>query len=522
MKSLHVIYHIARADFFERVRRYSFLVMLGLVVFLGYQTAIGNMALVLGLYRGEFNSAWVGAMMSLIATFFIGWFGFYLVKGSVARDRETGVGQIMATTPLTRPLYLIGKWLSNFAVLMSMVTVLALGAIVIQFLQGENTQINLVTFLSPFVFIVMPLMALVAASAVLFEALPFLQGGFGNIVYFFAFISFIPLFMENSTLKQFPAFEPTGLGILASDMGKAVTAIYPEYNGDFSLGGGFVTATRVFTWNGVHWTPEIILARFSLLALSVLLIFFAALFFDRFDPSRAKPKRMTAQRGASKPNLSPASTSQALPAVHLTPLNKADNRFSFFNVLMAEIKLLLKGQRWWWYVIMAGIIIACLVNPATAVREFALPIAWVWPILIWSAIGNREIHNNVQQLVFSSASPLLRQLPAQWLAGFIVTLLVSLGAIIRFSIDGDMVGLLALLSGAFFIPSLALACGVWSGTSKLFEILYMLIWYLGPLNKLMALDYIGAHGNGRLEFFIPFSIVLIFIAFIGRARQIRT
>ncbi len=114
MNSAHIIYHLARADFLERVRRYSFLVMLGLVVFLGYQTAIGNMALELGQYRGEFNSAWVGAMMSLIGTFFIGWFGFYMVKGSVSRDRETGVGQIMATTPLTRPLYMLGKWVSNF------------------------------------------------------------------------------------------------------------------------------------------------------------------------------------------------------------------------------------------------------------------------------------------------------------------------------------------------------------------------------------------------------------------------
>jgi hypothetical protein len=406
--------------------------------------------------------------------------------------------------------------------------VLALGAIVIQFLQGENTQINLFVFLSPFIFLVMPLMAIVAASAVLFEAVSFLQGGFGNIVYFFAFISFIPLFMENPTLKQYPAFEPTGLGLLAGEMGKAVTAIYPEYNGDFSLGGGFVAATRVFTWDGVQWTPEIIVARFSLIALSILLIFFAAIFFDRFDPSRAKPKRITAQRAASDSVPAPDSTSQALSTVHLSPLtssplgNRRANRFSFFNVLMAETKLLLKGQRWWWYVVMAGINIACLVIPSAAVREFALPIAWIWPILVWSTIGNREIHNNVQQMTFSSASPLLRQLPAQWLAGFIVTLLVSIGAIIRLTVTGDSVGLLALLSGALFIPSLALACGVWSGTSKLFEILYMLIWYLGPLNKLMALDYIGSHGNGRPEYFIPLSILLIGFAFIGRSRQIRT
>jgi hypothetical protein len=124
-------------------------------------------------------------------------------------------------------------------------------------------------------------------------------------------------------------------------------------------------------------------------------------------------------------------------------------------------------------------------------------------------------------LTFSSSSPLWRQVPAQWLAGLVVTLLVSVGAIVRFLIDGDTVGLLALLSGAIFIPSLALASGIWSGTSKLFEILYIVIWYIGPLNKVAAMDYIGSHNNGRPEFFIPLSMALIGFAFFGRARQLR-
>jgi hypothetical protein len=526
MNSAHFIYHLARADFLERVRRYSFLVMLGLVVFLGYQTAIGNMALELGQYRGEFNSAWVGAMMSLIGTFFIGWFGFYMVKGSVSRDRETGVGQIMATTPLTRPLYMLGKWLSNFLVLMAMVAVLALAGLIIQLLQGENRQINLLAFLDPFFFLVMPLMALVAAAAVLFEAIPFLEGGFGNIVYFFAFIMFVPLFMENNTLKKFPAFEPMGLGLLASEMGKAVSAIHPDYNGDFTLGGGMVgITTTTFTWNGIHWTPEFIFARFSLIALALALTFLAALFFDRFDPSRNKPRQK--KNSASDSTAVAAPTSQALPTLHLTPLtlsplgNTVANRFSLFTVLTVELKLLLKGQRWWWYAVTVGVIIACAASPSVITREIILPIAWVWPILIWSAMGNREIHNNVQQLVFSSALPLWRQLPAQWLAGFIVTLIMASGAVLRFAIDGDMIGLIALLSGALFIPSLALASGVWSGTSKLFEILYILMWYLGPLNKVTELDFIGSHSNGSLQLFIPFSIVLIALAIFGRSRQLR-
>ena len=520
MNQARVIYHLARADFLERVRRYSFLVMLGLVVFLGYQTAIGNMALELGQYRGEFNSAWVGAMMSLIATFFLGWFGFYLVKGSVARDRETGVGQIMATTPLSRPLYLLGKWLSNFAVLMAMVAVLALAGIVIQFLQGESTQISLGVFLAPFFFLAMPLMALVAAVAVLFETVSFLQGGFGNILFFFAFILFLPLFMENDTLSKYPAFEPMGLGLLSSEMGKAVSVIHPDYSGDFTLGGGMTKATQVYTWMGIHWTPDFIFARFSLIALAVALIFVATIFFDRFDPSRSKPRRTKSTASLPKPEVASISPTLSQPA-HLTPLTASKNNFTFLRVLISELKLLLKGQRWWWYAIAIGLFIASLANTPENVRTFVLPIAWLWPILIWSGLGNREIQHNAQQMVFSSAAPLWRQLPATWLAGFIVTVITGSGVAIKLLSAGDNAGLLAWFSAAFFIPSFALASGVLSNSHKLFEIVYVTLWYLGPLNKIYSVDYLGANSSGNIGFFIPLSIALIAAAFIGRARQLQ-
>jgi hypothetical protein len=519
MKSARIIYHLARADFLERVRRYSFLVMLGLAVLLGYQTAIGNVRLLLGDYRGEFNSAWVGAMMSVIATFFVGWFGFYVVKGSVARDRETGVGQIMATTPMTRPLYMLGKWISNFAVLMTVIAILAVFGIVIQFLSGESTQVDLQTYLPPFAYIVTPLMALVAAIAVLFESILLLSGGFGNVVYFFAFVMVIPFTMEMDIINTNPAVEPIGIALLKADMAEEVLKVFPDYEGSFMLGGMDTEVAGTFTWTGIDWTPTVIATRFAYIGLALLLTLLAALFFDRFDPSRLKPMRMKTITSDSMPQ--PDSAPQALSMPRLTPLSTSINGFSFSRVLFAELKLLLKGQRWWWYAAAVGLIIACLVSDSATTRETILPFAWVWPVLIWSAIGNREVHNNVQQLTFSSASPLWRQLPAQWLAGFIVTLLMGSGAALRFAIEGDMAGLLAFFSGALFIPSLALATGVWSGTSKLFEILYMVTWYLGPLNNVPGLDYIGAKSDGHPQFFIPLSIALIAFAVFGRTRQLR-
>jgi hypothetical protein len=435
----------------------------------------------------------------------------------VARDRETGVGQIMATTPMSRPAYMLGKWISNFAVLMSMVLILMIIGLIIQLINGESTRLDLGVYLAPFIYIVMPLMALVAAVAVLFEVIPFLSGGFGNILYFFAFVMIIPLTMEN--LQSTPAIEPLGMALLKEDMAQEVLQVYPDYDGSFMLGGLDTPIQGTFTWTGIDWTAPVIGTRLGYIGLAVLVTLTGSLFFDRFDPSRRKPRR---RKGVDSVDTEePVSVSEPLPAVQLTPLNRTANQFRFPRVLLAELKLMLKGQYWWWYLGALGLIIAGLVNPVEVTRQYLLPLAWIWPILLVSSIGNREARFNMQQIAFSSASPLWRQLPAQWLAGFIVILVMGSGAAVKFLVSGNLAGLLAFLSGALFIPSLALALGVWSGSSKPFEIVYVSLWYLGPLNKVPGLDFIGAQTDGRPEFFIPLSLALIAFAFFGRTRQLR-
>ncbi len=66
---MNKIFHLMRADFLERVRRDSFLLIVGLAVFLGYNTLIGFFRLELGAYRGVYNAAWIGMVMALILTF---------------------------------------------------------------------------------------------------------------------------------------------------------------------------------------------------------------------------------------------------------------------------------------------------------------------------------------------------------------------------------------------------------------------------------------------------------------------
>jgi hypothetical protein len=519
MKTLRVLYHLARADFLERVRRYSFLITLGLALFLGYSIASGQLVLVVGQnYRGVLNSAWVGGLMASIINFFLGLFGFYLIKGSVSRDYETGVGQIMATTPLKRLLYTTGKWLSNFAVLSAMVVVLMAVAVVMQLLYREDPIINWWALLSPFLLLVLPFMAFTAALAVLFETIGWLRGGLGNVVYFFLFIMVIVMLSIPTLFGASPASDLIGIGILSKSMGQAAQAVYPNYDGSFNI-TWLVPEFKTFLWNGIAWTSDIVIARLALIFFSIGIAALSAVFFDRFNPSRLAPIKRT-KNASDSPE--PDSAIEAIPVsnVYLTPLTDTCTRFRFDALFIAEFKLFLKGQRWWWYIIAAGLIVAQLSTPLDVARGL-LVVAWVWPILLLSGLGCRESHFDTCQIVFSAPRPLMNQLPAAWLSAFVVTALLGSGAFVRFITAGETFSAIGWLTGALFIPSLALALGTLTGNNKAFEVIYVL-WMYMLTQKIPMFDFIGMMPASPLYIYVPLALALLFLAVFVRQRQLRS
>jgi hypothetical protein len=58
-------------------------------------------------------------------------------------------------------------------------------------------------------------------------------------------------------------------------------------------------------------------------------------------------------------------------------------------------------------------------------------------------------------------------------------------------LSADWHSLAAWFAGALFIPSFALALGIWSGGSRAFEAIYTAWWYLGPCHHLPGLDFMG-------------------------------
>ena len=280
--------------------------------------------------------------------------------------------------------------------------------------------------------------------------------------------------------------------------------------------------------------------------MALLLCLLAAALFDRFDPARGYRKLKTSPALAPPVlapekqivNGSPEGAASAVPessedsgalspeagAVILAPLKISAQKFRFHTVLAAELRLLFKGQRWWWYTVAAGLLLAqTLVSNADG-RGMVLAFAWIWPILLWSSMGMRELRYQTHQILFAAPHPMARQLPAAWLAGVLLAVVTGSGFAFRLVLEKNLPGLFAWTVGALFIPTAALCLGVWSSSSKPFEILYTLLWYIGPMHAMPAFDFMGSSpATAKTHYplyYLAFTAILFVLAVAGRKRQL--
>jgi hypothetical protein len=516
---LGVLYHMVKADFLERVRRYSFLMTLAGALYLAYAITTEKVWILVGDgYRGVYNSAWIGMLMAICCSTFLSLCGFYVVKNSVERDSMTRVGRILAATPMRKEFYTVAKTVSNFAVLACMVLVLMVAAVAMQWLRPEARPISLWQLWSPFLLIALPAMFITASLALLFETLPVLRGGVGNVVYFFAWTFGLAAGSQNGF------DDPTGLNVLAISTRHALERINPGgRNSSFSLTIGGEHATRTFLWNGVDWTLHLVAWRLIWVAAGLGCAVLASIFFHRFDPARETVKEKKAQRkngAVEDPSLALDAGRPRLGYATLTQLDpRAHNRFA--RLVLSELALMLKGLRWWWYAVAAGLLIAEFASPTAEAREGVLLVAWIWPVLVWSQMGCRESRRATYSLIFSAERVVYRQLAALWAAGVIVAVVTGAGIGIRLLVASDWRAAAAWFAGALFIPSLALALGVWSGSNKFFEALYTVWWYMGPLHQMPSFDFVGgSRASSSPVLYMALAAALLLAACLGRRRQV--
>ncbi|TGE84764.1 hypothetical protein C7Y70_04245 [Pseudoalteromonas sp. KS88] len=486
---MNQIYQCILADFKQRTRQQRFIVTLLLMSVLTllyfpppdaqYQT------LVINGYRGIYNSAWIGLCLAMLNVMFLPIICFYLVKNALELDRQSHTCELIAATPINKQAFVFAKWAVNIFILLIIVFVMLLTSLFIQMYYGESYQFDVWAFLWPQLVFVLPLLFAISSIAILFESIKWLRGGLGNVAYFFLWVGFITQSIEGVS----------GIGAILENLESEVATRFPTEQGMSNIGITTNNAVNTFLWDGFTPSSAYLVGMLPLLGLSLIGLTLAFWCFDRFSHTPAK--RMKKNFPLS---IHLAKVATLLDTLFIT----ATKSFAFTRFFRLELKLMLKGQTNSWIIGLLVLNMGQLFVSQELLISALIPLSLLWCVLVISPLGQLEKQaNTLEIMTYSKRTPILQN-TASLIAGCTVLLIACFGAFARLIIMAEWLLIIQLCIGIVFMVSLAYFCGAFTQTKRMFEVLFPAIWYLGPIQTGLYLDFIGVNSQASWHAGMPY------------------
>ncbi len=470
-----------------RLRRTStlvlFLVMCGAAFMLMPQAGSGGTMFLIGQRRVLLNSAATALTSAIMGGMVFSLAGFYLISNSITRDVRTGVGRLVAATPVSSARYLAGKLVGNMLYLAVMATVFMIACMGMHLLRGEMPLEPLV-FLNTFGIMFLPMIPSVAAIALMFECVPFLSGRVGDVLYFFFWTASLSLtaalISDSQGHTWLLSADVTGIGFFI----KEVTTIVGAK--DISLGySTFNTVLPPVFFPGLKWIPEAVIARLAS-ALYVLPMFgIAWAAFRRFDPARRSSRKKSSPGMLAR--LQETIVYKWLRTPHggwpvgSTSLAKAVALDTRMTLALSPIL----------FVVIALSFVFNLFASIETIRTAYLPIMFFVLVPSLASISTRDRAGNTTRLIFSAPHVRRQFVFLKFFSALLLAMLVGFIPLIRIGLD-NFFWLVALLNGMLFMAATATLLGVLTNTPKSFTAIFLLYMYISVNSKnAAAFDFAG-------------------------------
>ena len=517
MEALRRWFAIVLADFRERSRSTRFWVVLGGVAIATWwcfpPASAGYVTVAVGELRGAYSPAWVGMVLALMYASMLTLAGFYIVRGTVVRDFETRVWQLLVATPMTRAGWLLAKWSSHMAVLMLLVFVGLGVGLVAQFWRGESAAVAPWQLLQPSLVLTLPALALAATFAVLFDLVPWLRRSGGNVLYFFlwifVFISLAQTFDPDEATRETGIWmsEPGGLSLAMRDFRLGLAAVDPALAEEgFSIGASLVSGeVRTFAWDA--WVPRpidllgraiwVLVALGGLVAMTPLVDWAAA------------------RSGVARVD---GGGSGGLRLRWLEPLLAPFDRFRAGRLIAAECRLVLRQRRLTWWLALGVLWIVQAVAPEKG-RIIATIGAWLACIDIFARAALRERDTGTAALVFTASGAAWRLLRARVAVSVVLALAVVAPSLVR-TLAGDPYTAFALVVVAASVALAGLALGAACRNPRPYELALVFLAYIGVQGDALLDPFTSpATTLARHLWVLPASVLLLVAAWSAAVRR---
>jgi len=489
---------IVRADFLIRFRRLStvivFLLLSGFAYVWVPAPASGRTLMQINGARVLYNSAAIGMGTSMLASVFIGLFGFYVVSNAVRRDVNSRCGYVIASTTMRTGEYIVGKFLGNVVFLTTFIGGYMAASMAMLLVRGEAPLEPLI-FMKQYAIVTPSTIVFISVVAIVFESIPWLSGRVGDVLYFFVYATSLGLVasaMEHGGGGVLRFFDFSSFGYLMEQSRETF------HTTSMSIGSSSFNAAKApITIAGLNLAGDAWATRLVSTITPIPLLLLARLFFHRFDPARIRAAGAKGKRGWMRSfNAIARPLARPLAAIPVRGAALTDAMMTFAITPFTGIALI-------------GITIAALASAKS------LPITVAIAALFIADIASRDRRAGTVSLL--SASPRLRENMVLWklASSSIVAAILLIVPIVR-----NPIVIIAIL----FIAAAATSLGVISGNPKTFIVLFLTFWYLvvNDGGKTKSLDFAGFYGTPAMGVMVMYgAIAIAFVvaaAIVHRAR----
>ncbi|WP_332851969.1 ABC transporter permease [Duganella sp. S19_KUP01_CR8] len=451
--------------------------------------AKGQAMIVADNVRVAYTSSCLALGSAGLGGLFFGLAGFYLVRGRMSEDMRSGAGAVLAATPVSNAVFLLGRWLGGVAYLCGLLLIFMLTMLVLHLLRGQG-PIQLLVYLQTFAMLLLPLLFFTAAMALLCDAWAPLMGRRGDVLYFIFYLAQLagPIVL---TADSNDAWSPLLL-LDFSGMGATVLTVKAMlHTSNFAIGGGdfnpALPPVILPTW---LWSAELGATRVGCALVALLPLLPAWRLFHRFAPDRVKVRASGGGRWSPlalanrllRPLMRlvrplfglaarvPGTAGQALAVLALTLVSNP-------AAVAAALVLLIVGS----------------VLPVAALGSVVIAAIAIWGVLV-SDIGVRDHQHDVDAMSGTAPGGAVRRYGAQLLASCLLALLFTAPVLWRWTMAAPLRAA-ALSTGVLALAGVASLLGGLSRSARTFLALFLFGLYIATqATKVPVLDVVGFNG----------------------------
>ncbi|MBR7799065.1 hypothetical protein [Undibacterium fentianense] len=495
-----------------RMRRLSSLIAVMLMVVLSWAMIVdpqsGMSLLSVQNARVLYTSSALAMGSASLLCFLMALIGFYLVRGRVAEDVRSGIGAVIAATPVSNVAFLFSRWLGGICYMVALILTAMISIMLLQLLRGDG-PIQIQIYLQTYLLIMGPMIVFSVSAAILFDSVPFLLGKLGDILYFFMWMAQISILSKIESL----AAGAISSWLLVDFSGLVTTVLIFKMHmlvDHISIGASsFDPKLAAITLPNYLWNGKFVLIRICSALTAFSLMLPAFVFFHRFSVDKIKPSQ--ASRRRTPLEVMNQWTKPLAKYVHPLFVFAARSR-GFMGQVLADVAL---GFVQAPFVILLVLVVnlMSIFLPISSLSGLTVFAVLCWGIVV-SDISTRDFQSAIESMTASTPGGASRQF-LRHVASAGCLGLIFVGIIVgRLCFTSPHLAL-TLLSGIACYSACASLLGKLSLTSKTFLSLYLFgLYIVSQTSKLGLMDTFGFNGvatylNAQLQFVIGLIVLLV-------------